>query len=330
MTDTQRVSLRVLFLGTPVFALPSLHALAEVTTLVGVVTQPDRPAGRGRKPVAPPVAAAARALGVPVLQPERLRSASTVEALAHLSPDLIVTVAYGRIIPAAVLALPPRGCINLHPSLLPAYRGASPIERAVADGATATGVTIMYLTEEIDAGDIILQREIAIGPEEAAGELEDRLAREGATLLVEAVRLIARGEAPRRPQDHSRAAYVGRLSKADGQVDWNRPAPHLVNHVRAMNPWPSAYTVWRGGLLKIWRARVAGGAGGGPPGLVLAAGEDGITVAAGEGALVLLEVQAEGGRRLPAGEFLRGHPIRPGDRLGESAAARGSLPEMVE
>jgi methionyl-tRNA formyltransferase len=258
---------------------------------------------------------------LPVLQPESLRAPSTLDALAALRPELLVTVAYGRIIPPAVLALPPRGCINLHPSLLPAYRGASPIQRAIADGAPTTGVTIMYQTEELDAGDIICQHEVPIGPEETAGELEARLAVVGATLLVEAVHLIARDAAPRRPQDHSRATYAGRLTKGDGLLKWTRPARGLANHVRAVNPWPGAYTTWRGGLLKVWRARAADlpatpiRAG---PGLVLSADASGIAVATGDGTLVLLEVQPEGARQMRAADFLRGYRLEPGEVLGQA------------
>ncbi|MDQ7840125.1 MAG: methionyl-tRNA formyltransferase [bacterium] len=318
-------SLRVVFLGTPTFALPSLHAIAQATTVVGVVTQPDRPSGRGRVPVAPPVAVAAREMGLRLLQPESLRSAEALAELSALRPDLLVTVAYGRLVPGAVLALPPMGCINLHPSLLPEYRGASPIQRAIVDGAASTGVTVMHLAEELDAGDIILQRRVAVGPEETAGELEARLALEGAVLLLGAVGQIARGEARRRAQDHARATYAGKLSKADGAIQWARPAQTLVNLVRAMNPWPCAHTTWRGGILKVWQARVTDGQG--PPGLVLEAGEAGITVAAGEGAVALVEVQPEGGRRMPAAAFARGHRIaagdRLGDRLGESEAPGG-------
>lgn len=318
MIHPETRALRVIFLGTPGFALPSLRVVADATTLVAVVTQPDKPAGRGKKLTTPPVAEAARRLGVPVLQPRTLKDHGVVAALAGYQPDLLVTVAYGRIIPRAVIALPRLGCINVHPSLLPLYRGASPIQRAVADGATTTGVTILYLTEDLDAGDIILQREVSIGAEETAGELEERLAREGAVLLSEAIELIARGAAPRRPQDHAGATYVGRLTKEDGQIDWNRPAREIVNIVRAMHPWPSAYTLWRGTLLKVWRARA--GQGSGVPGQVLAVHPDCITVAAGSGAVDLFEVQPEGGRRMTVGEFLRGHAVRDGERLGAPAA----------
>ncbi|MDR7418021.1 MAG: methionyl-tRNA formyltransferase [Armatimonadota bacterium] len=311
--------LRAIFLGTPAFAVPSLRALARTTTIAAVITQPDRPAGRGRRLTSPPVAAAARALGLSVMQPKTLRDSAVQAELASLRPDLLVVAAYGRVIPRAVLDLPRLGTVNVHPSLLPRYRGASPIQAAIRDGATATGVTIMYLSDELDAGDIIVQREVPIGPEETAGELEGRLAEIGATLLVEAVARIARGDAPRQPQDHRRATYVGKVSKADGEIAWDRPAREIVNLVRAMNPWPCAFTTWPGGTLRVWKARAAEGAG--TPGEVLATGDAGIVVAAGQGAVVLLEVQAEGGRRMPAQEFLRGHALRPGTRLGVPAAS---------
>jgi methionyl-tRNA formyltransferase len=318
MIDAATKALRVIFLGTPDFALPSLDVVAEIATLVAVVTQPDKPAGRGKKIAAPPVAEAARRLGVSVHQPRTLKDPAVVAALEAHRPDLLVTVAYGRIIPPAVIALPRLGCINVHPSLLPLYRGASPIQRAVADGVTMTGVTILYLTEDLDAGDVILQREIAIGEAETAGALEARLAQAGADLLREAIAAIEAGTAPRIPQDHARATYVGRLAKEDGLIDWNRPAREIVNIVRAMDPWPSAYTTWRGTLLKVWRARAGEGTGG--PGEVLTAGPETLTVAAGRGAVELLEVQPEGGRRMTVAEFLRGHPLRAGERLGAPAA----------
>lgn len=314
MTNPDVAGLRVILLGTPEFAVPSLEALSAAATVAGVVTQPDRPAGRGRKVIAPPVAVAARSLGLPVLQPETLRDGSTQAALAALRPDLIAVVAYGRLIPPAVLVLPPLGAINVHPSLLPLYRGASPIQAAIRDGASVTGVTVLHVVDEMDAGDIILQREVPIGPEETAGDLETRLAGVGAGLLMEAVRLLARGTAPRRAQDHTRATYVAKVSKADGEVRWNRSAQEIVNQIRAMNPWPCAFTTWPGGVLRVWRARVAESTG--PAGAVLTVGDAGITVAAGDGAVQLLEVQAEGGRRMAAGEFLRGHPVREGQRLG--------------
>jgi methionyl-tRNA formyltransferase len=253
-------------------------------------------------------------MGLRLLQPESLRATAIQAEMSALRPDLLVVAAYGRIVPPAVLTTARMGGINLHPSLLPAYRGAAPIQRAIADGATTTGVSVIYLSDEMDAGDVILQRPVAIGPDETAGELEARLADLGAQMLVEAATLIARGTAPRIPQDHSRATYSGKISKADGRLDWSRPARELVNLVRAMNPWPCAFTTWEGSVVRVWRARP--GSGNGMPGRVLSVDEEGIVVAAGEGAVVLLEIQPEGRRRMSSGEFLRGHALRAGAVLG--------------
>src|SRR5437667_379074 len=251
MTAARR--LRAVFLGTPDFAIPSLRAVLDEVEVLAVVTQPDRPRGRGRQVAPPPVAAVARALGLRVLQPTRLNDPAVPDTLRTLRPDIIMTVAYGKIIPPAILTLPPLGCINVHPSLLPKYRGASPIQSAIADGQRETGVTIMYQSEALDAGDIILQRRVPIEPHDTAQTLEARLADEGARALVEALRLIAGGTAPRFPQDASAATYVKKLTKENGRLDWTRPARALANVIRAMDPWPSAYTTHRGRLLKIWK-----------------------------------------------------------------------------
>ncbi len=311
--------LRVIFMGTPEFALPALRALAEAVQVVLVVTQPDRPAGRGRRLSSPPVARFARERGLPLLQPPGLRRPEVVRTLTALQPDLLVTAAYGRIIPQEVLALPPLGAINAHPSLLPSYRGAAPVQRAIADGQAETGVTVIYQTAELDAGDIILQERVPIGPEETAGELERRLAEVAARLLLEAVRLIAEGRAPRRPQDHSAATYAGRLRKEDGRIDWARSAEEIARLVRAMDPWPSAYTFRGGRQVTVWRARAEPqppSAAGGEPGAVLGVSEEGILIATGRGVLRLLEVQPAGGRRMTAAAFARGHRVRPGERWG--------------
>lgn len=319
---------RVLFLGSPAFALPSLRALRAVVPIVGVVTQPDRPAGRGRRLEPTPVAAYARQAGLPLFQPLRLRAPETLAALRATRPDLIVTVAYGRIVPPELLALPPLGAVNAHPSLLPRYRGASPIQHAIKHGERETGVTIHYQTEALDAGDIILQERVPIAPDDTAATLEARLAEVAARLLVKAVRLIAEGRAPRTPQDESQATYVGRLTKADGRIDWTQPAAAIANLVRAMDPWPSAYTWREGRLLKVWRAEPlpAPPAARMEPGTVLAVDGEGILVATGDGLLRVREVQPEGGRRMGAAEYARGHPVRVGERWG---APEGVAPEGV-
>lgn len=309
--------LRTVFLGTPAFAVPSLLALREVVNLCAVVTQPDRPKGRGQHLESPPVAQIARTEGWPLFQPAKLKAPEVIRALATLHPELLVTVAYGKIIPKELLVLPPRGCINVHPSLLPKYRGAAPIQHAIANGDQETGITIMYQTEELDAGDIILQRPLPIGPQDTAETLEAKLASVGAEVLVEAVRLIGEGRAPRRPQDPAQATYVGKLTKEHGRIDWHRPARDLVNFIRAMDPWPSAYTWHRGRLLKIWKGRVIPASA--VPGTIteMRRGE-GFVVAAGADGVLVEEVQPEGRRRMTAEEYARGTRLAVGERLGQA------------
>ncbi len=316
--------LRAIFLGTPTFAVPSLEAVLDEADVLTVVTQPDRPRGRGRRVEPPPVAQVAHARGLPLLQPVRLKAPEVIRTLSSLRPDIIVTVAYGKIIPKEILALPPRGCINLHPSLLPKYRGASPVQHAIANGEHETGVTIMYQTEELDAGDLILQRRVPIDPADTGKTLEEKLARVGAQALVEALRLIAQGEPPRHPQDPTQATYVGKLTKAYGLIDWHAPAQRLVNFIRAMDPWPSAYTSHRGRLLKIWRGKAIRAAG--PPGTVVEVQRgEGFVVAAGVDGLLVQEVQPEGRRRMPAEEYVRGSRLEVGERLGGVGAGGDAL-----
>ncbi|MDQ7843245.1 MAG: methionyl-tRNA formyltransferase [Armatimonadota bacterium] len=320
--------IRTVFFGTPEFAVPSLQVLLETCSVVAVVTQPDRPRGRGRVLAAPPVARAARERGLPVLQPARLKSPEVVEQLRSLHPDLIVTAAYGKIIPKEILDLPPLGAINVHPSLLPKHRGASPISAAILHGETTTGVTILFQSMELDAGDIILQRVVPIAPEDTARTLEAKLAAVGAEALAEALRLIAEGRAPRIPQDHALASYAGKLEKVHGRIDWTRPAHELVSLVRAMDPWPSAYTWHRGRLLKVWRAQAEPGKG--APGTVVEIRRgDGFTVGTGAGLLLILEVQPESGRRMSAGEFARGARLRVGEVLAMSPPGRPGSAELL-
>ncbi len=304
--------MRVLFFGTPQFAVPSLEALAQAHQVVAVVTQPDRPAGRGRRVVPPPVAVRARELGLPVLQPERLRDVRDV--LEASTPEVGVVAAYGRLLPGWLLRLPKLGCVNLHPSLLPRYRGASPVQAAIRNGDPFTGVTVLWVTEELDAGDILAQREVPILPDDTAGTLEARLAREGAALLVQVLQDLERGEVRARPQDPSQATYCGKLSKEDGRIAWQASAEEVERHVRAMNPWPVAYTQHGDRVLRVWRVRPAEGHG--QPGEVLRVTAGGFVVATGAGAVEVLEVQPPSGRRMAAADYARGYRLRPGDRLG--------------
>lgn len=313
--------LRAVVFGTPDFAIPTLRRLTEAVELVAVVTQPDRPSGRGRRVTPPPVAQVARQLGVRVLQPARLKDPVTIEMIRALKPDIIITVAYGKIIPSALLTLPPLGCINVHPSLLPKYRGASPIQAAIADGQRETGVTIMFQSEALDAGDIILQRRVPIDPGDTAQTLDAKLAEVGAQALVDALPLIASGRAPRTPQDESAATYIGKLTKEAGQFDWSRPAAALGNFIRAMNPWPSAHTRHRGKLLKIWQGIPLDhpAVGTARPGTIVEVRQgEGIVVVTGEGALLVTEVQPEGRTRMGADEYARGARIQVGEQLGGS------------
>jgi methionyl-tRNA formyltransferase len=305
--------MRIVFCGTGDIGLPSLKSLAESTAheLVGVITQPDRPAGRDMKPRPPAVKTEALARGIPVVQPERIRK--DFSALQEWAPDVMVVAAYGQILPRAVLDIPRLGCLNIHASLLPRHRGASPIQAAILDGDEESGITIMYVDEGLDTGDILLARRIPILPTESAGDLHDRLAALAPSALAEALTLLEQGTAPRTPQDASLATYAPKLGRHDGRLDWNEPAGLLARKVRAMTPWPGASARINGTVLKIHSAVAAEESG--APGTVLSAGPQGISVAAGGGSLVLREVQLEGRKRLPAAEFLRGFPLAPETRF---------------
>jgi len=305
----------MVFMGTPAFACPILEALlVRADPVVGVVCQPDRPRGRGLGVSAPAVKRLAEANRLPVLQPERLRDAAFQDALRALAPDLVVVAAYGKILPRAVLDLPPRGCINVHASLLPRHRGAAPIAWSILAGDTVTGVTIMAMTEEMDAGDILLQRETPIAPDDTGGTLGERLARLGAAAIGEAIDGLQAGTLRPVPQPAAGVTFAPRIEREHCRLDWRRTAIELERQVRALAPSPSAFTTLGGKLLKVHRAALATGTG--PAGQVVAAGPDGLVVAAGTGALRLLEVQLEGRRRLSAAEFLIGHRLAPGTCLG--------------
>jgi len=307
---------RIVFMGTPAFACPILDALlARPDPIVGVVCQPDRPRGRGLGVSAPAVKALAAEHGLPVLQPERVRDAAFLDALRGLAPDLIVVAAYGRILPRAVLDLPPRGCINVHASLLPRHRGAAPVTWTILAGDTTTGVTIMAMNEEMDAGDILLQRETQVRPDDTGGTLLDRLARLGADAIGEAIDGLEAGTLRPIPQPATGVTFAPRIEREHGRIDWSRPAVELERQVRALAPTPSAFTTLGGHLLKVHRAEV-GPARAVDPGRVVTTGPGGIVVATGSGALRLLEVQLEGRRRLSAAEFLAGRGIAPGTCLG--------------
>jgi methionyl-tRNA formyltransferase len=313
--------MRIVFMGTPDFAVPALKTLqCGGHTIVAVVTQPDKPTGRGRRIKASPVKETALRLGIPVLQPLRIKREESVSALRELAPDLIVTAAYGQILPATVLNIPPYGCINVHASLLPKYRGAAPIHWAIIRGEKETGVTIMYMDAGMDTGDIILRSAVAIGPDDTVGTMHDVLADRGAAMLVRAVEMIAAGTAPRQPQDDSAATYAPLLTRADEKIDWRQPAVSIHNLVRGMNPWPGAYTLDNRGVLKVLASEImpaAAAESSSPPGTVLRVlNGRGIAVATGEGCLLLKEVKPENGRVMAADAYGRGNRALEGTVLG--------------
>lgn len=305
--------MRIVFMGTPEFAVPSLESLIQAGHQVcGVFCQPDKPVGRHQNRLQPPpVKQAAQARGIPVFQPVKLRDGSALAQLKELAPELIVVAAYGRILPDDMLNLPPRGCINVHSSLLPKYRGAAPIHWAILNGEAETGVTILYMSSELDAGDIILQRATPIGPTEDAAALYSRLAEMGGELAAEAVAAIQDGTAGRTPQNHAAHTLAPMLSKSLSPVNWSRSAQEICNQIRGLVPWPAASTeVLTGEPVKLWRAQVVEEHTHAVPGSILAAGQQGIDIACGDGkTLRILELQAPGSRRMAAADYLRGHPI---------------------
>jgi len=284
--------------------------------VVGVVTQPDRPRGRGRKVSAPPVSQVAQAHGILVLQPKQIRDAVFIEDLADLRPDMMVTAAYGKILPRHVLSLPPLGCYNVHASVLPAYRGPAPVRWAIINGEETTGITIFRMDEGMDTGDLLAADSLAIGPNETAGMLTERLARLAARIITPALRDILEGTARFVPQEHDKATVVPILKKGDGMVDWTLSAESIRNRIRGLDPWPGAFTFWRGKRLRLWEAEAGAAGSTGKPGEVLSVDDEGVAVRAGEGTLRLKSVQLEGGRRMRVEEFLRGHKMEPGENLG--------------
>ncbi len=307
------------FCGTPQFAVPTLEKLAASFCVRLVLTQPDRPRGRGQKPGASTVKQRAQELGLTVIEPEAIKTNDALRAqLESLKPSAIVIVGYGRIIPPWMLTLPPLGNLNLHASLLPKYRGAAPIQWAIANGETATGVTTMRLNEGLDTGDILLQREMAIAPDDTAVTLAPRLAAIGADLMVETLRGLEADSITPRPQDHSRATLAPLLKKEDGRIDFTRTATEIANRLRGFQPWPGAFTTLHGKQLSLTAAKaVTSGAPPLQPGVLSVEGERLLAGCGGATALELLELQPEGRKRMSARDFLHGYHPRSGERLGE-------------
>ena len=302
--------MKIVFMGTPDFAAASLKRLYESGhDVAAVFTQPDKPKNRGLRLAPSPVKELAAARGTPVCQPQSLRDGEAERVLREIKPDVIAVVAYGRILPQAVLDIPPLGCVNIHASILPRLRGAAPVQWAVLNGDTETGVTSMYMAPELDAGDIIFVKKTPIGEEETAGELYARLAEMGGELLIETLDAIEQGTAPRIPQDHALATYAPPITKEIAPIDWTRTCREISCHVRGLNPWPVATAELFGTALKIYKVKAEPGTTGAEPGTVLSAGNDGIKVACSDGAVAVLEVQAPGKKRMPASDWLRGRRL---------------------
>jgi methionyl-tRNA formyltransferase len=308
--------MRIVFMGTPDFAVPSLEALLKSDdVVVGIVTQPDRPKGRGQTLVPSPVKQVAQREHIPLLQPTKMKDAEFLRMLSDWKPDIITVAAFGRILPPAVLALPPKGCINVHGSLLPKYRGAGPIQWAIINGETETGITTMLMDEGMDTGAMLLQEPIEIRKDDTAGSLSPRLAELGGRLLVKTVQQWKAGTLVPQPQDHSRATLAPLLKKEDGLIDWTMPAAALVNRIRGLTPWPGAYTFYGSDRWTLLKGEALPESLAGVPGRVAAVTKQAIHVETSRGVLAITELQPANGRRMKAGEYLAGHPISVGERL---------------
>lgn len=302
--------MKIVFMGTPAFAAVSLERLySDGYDIQAVLTQPDKQQNRGMKLGISPVKELALSHQTPVFQPQTLKDGAAAEILRAIKPDLIAVVAYGKILPPDILSLPVHGCINIHGSILPKYRGAAPVQRAVLNGEITTGVTSMYMAPEMDAGDIILTRTTEIGEEESAGELFDRLAGLGAVLLSETIRAVASGTATRIPQNNAEATYAPPLTKDMSPIDWTKSVREILCHIRGLNPWPVATPEFDKIVFKVFNAAGTSRSTGQPSGSIVQTGRDGIEVACADGTVIIKELQVPGGRRMAAADFLRGHPL---------------------
>lgn len=300
---------RVVFMGTPEFAVPCLKMLSEQTEVVGVVTQPDKPRGRGQKMMASPVKAFAEKKGIPVYQPVKVREEEFIGVLENLKPDLMVVVAFGQILPRRVLDIPAHGCINVHASLLPRYRGAAPMQWSIIHGEKKTGITTMFMDAGLDTGDMLLKQEIGISEDMTLEELHDALMGMGAEVLQETLGQLSDGTLKREPQADEDSSYAPMIGKETGRIDWEKPAKEIHDLVRGLNSWPGAYTFLKGSKYKIWRTRVLEERPEGAPGTVLRADKSGLVAAAGDVSLEILEMQAPGGKKMKARDYLLGHGI---------------------
>lgn len=309
--------MRIVFMGTPDFAVPCLEAICREHDVVAVYSQPDRPKGRGKKVQFPPVKEAAVKHEIPVYQPEKLKTDEAYEALKALEPDCIVVVAYGQILSKRFLDLPKYGCINVHASLLPAYRGAAPINWAIVNGEKLTGVTTMHMDVGLDTGDMIHKSEVAISPDMIAGELHDLLAEAGAELIVKTLDALESGDAPREKQDENKSSYASMMDKKMSRIDWEMSAQTVHNRIRGFNPWPVAYTDYKGTRMKIYRSKVVEKHRETEPGTIIEVSPEGMLVATGEGVLNILEIQVPGSKRMTVKDYILGHELDAGTKLGE-------------
>ncbi len=304
--------MRIVFMGTPDFAVPSLEALLTKHEVVLVITQPDKPKGRGKKMVFSPVKECALAHGIPVLQPEKVKDPAFIAELRTYAPDLIAVAAFGQILTEPILEMPKYGCINVHGSLLPKYRGAAPMQWAIIDGETVTGITTMYMAKGLDSGDMLLKAEVEIAPSDTFQEVHDKMAEEGAKLLLKTLDGLEQGTISRIEQNHDEATYAPMITKETGHIDWSKNGADIINLMRGLDPAPAAYTEYEGEVLKLFWAETMEGAENTPCGTVISVGKKGFAVQCGDGALFIKELQARGGKRMAADAYLRGHEIKEG------------------
>ena len=309
--------MKIVFMGTPEFAVPCLQKIIdEGHEVVAVVTQPDKPKGRGKKLAMPPVKELALKYDIPVYQPLKAREESFVDTLKEMNPELIVVVAFGQILPKSILDIPKYGCVNVHASLLPRYRGAAPLNWVIINGEEKTGVTTMYMDEGLDTGDMILKSEIPLDDEITAGELHDKMMIDGAKVLKETIDLIEKGEAPREKQSNEDTCYSPIMNKSLGNIDWKKSAIDIHNLVRGINPWPSAYTTYEGQTMKIWKTKVIDKNSDKDPGTIISVDKEGINISTSEGIVQIKEIQMAGKKRMEVPEYIKGNNINTDIILG--------------
>ena len=322
--------MRIIFMGTPDFSVPALVALKEAGhEILGVVTQPDKPKGRGKEVQMTPVKEKAREYHIPVYQPVKARDPEFVKVLRDMAPDLIVVIAFGQLLPKTILDIPKHGCVNIHASLLPKYRGASPIQYAVINGEKESGVTTMMMAESLDTGDMLDQEAVALDEKETFGSLHDKLSEMGSRLILKTIHKLEEGTAVRIPQDDSKTCYVGMIKKSMGDIDWSMDAVSIERLIRGLNPWPSAYTTWNGKVMKLWEAEVIDKEYDGAWGQVAEVGRDSLVIKTGKGGISIRKLQLQGKKCMDVDAFLRGYPIAEGTVLERLAGKKEERPAGI-